>query len=234
MSSLRGNRGAAWRRFRTAVAPSATYVLITITLLVFLTQLIPGSPVTEALLYAPAYTIRGSGYPLEPWRMITVAFVHSPSVLLHILFNMLALWMFGQQLEATVGRWRFIATYLLSALGGSVAVLYLGSPFQGVVGASGAIFGLLGAFFVIARKLGGNATGILVLIALNLGIGLFVRSISWQAHVGGLVTGALVALVLVQTRRREQQRLQLALLAAVTVLLVLAAFGPVLFPGLAP
>jgi membrane associated rhomboid family serine protease len=232
VSSLPGSRGAAWRRFRTAVAPSVTYVLITITLLVFLGQLIPGSPVTEALLYAPAFSIPGSGFPLQPWRMLTVAFVHSTGVLLHILFNMLALWMFGQQLEAAVGKWRFLAVYLLSAIGGSVAVLYLGSPYQAVVGASGAIFGLLGAFFVIARKLGGNAMGILILIGLNLGIGLFVRTISWQAHVGGLLTGALVALVLVQTRRRSQQRLQALLLAAVTALLLLAAFWPVVAGGL--
>jgi membrane associated rhomboid family serine protease len=131
-----------------------------------------------------------------------------------------------------MGRWRFLATYLLSALGGSIAVLYLGAPLQGVVGASGAIFGLLGAYFVIARKLGGNATGILVLIALNLGIGLFVRTISWQAHVGGLITGALVALIIVQTRKRTQQRLQVLLLAGLTAVLLLAAAWPALTAGL--
>lgn len=228
MSFSRGRSGAAWRRFRSAVAPSVTYVLIMITLLVFLAQLIPGSPVTNALLFAPAYAEPATGYPYEPWRMLTVALVHSPGVILHIAFNMIALWMFGQQIEVAMGRWRFLLTYVLSALGGSIAVLYLGATLQGVVGASGAIFGLLGAYFVIARKLGGNATGILVVIALNLGIGLFVRTISWQAHVGGLITGALVALIIVQTRKRTQQRLQVLLLAAFTALLLVVAAWPAL------
>jgi membrane associated rhomboid family serine protease len=229
VSFLGGSRGRTWRRLRSAVAPSVTYVLITVTLVVFLLQLLAPS-VTDALLYAPAYSRPGLGFPFEPWRMITVAFVHSPSVILHIAFNMLALWMFGQQLESAVGRWRFLAIYLLSALGGSIAVLYLkwDEPAQAVVGASGAVFGLLGAFFILARKLGANTTGLVILIALNLGIGLFFRTISWQAHVGGLLAGALVALVLVQTRRRDQKRLQTGLLAAVVGLLVLAAVAPAL------
>ena len=231
MSSLRGPRGAAWRRLRTAVAPSVTYVLITITLLVFLVQMLPGSPVTDALLYAPAYTLPWTGAPFEPWRLLTVALVHSTGMLLHILFNMLALWMFGQQVEAALGGWRFLVLYVLSALGGSIAVLYWallvsGEIGQPVVGASGAIFGLLGAFFVVARKLGANTAGIAILIALNLGIGLFFRTISWQAHVGGLLAGMLIAFILVQTRRRAQQQLQYILLAVTAAALVFLALAP--------
>jgi membrane associated rhomboid family serine protease len=211
------------------LAPSVTYVLITVTLLVFLLQLLSDS-VTNALLYAPVYSRPATGFPFEPWRMVTVAFVHSPGVILHVFFNMLALWMFGQQLEAAIGKWRFLVVYLLSALGGSVAVLYLkwGDPAQAVVGASGAVFGLLGAFFILARKLGANTTGLVVLIALNLGIGLFFSTISWQAHIGGLLAGALVALVLVQTRRRDQQKLQIGLLTAVGAALVLGGVAPAL------
>ncbi|WP_307807055.1 rhomboid family intramembrane serine protease [Naasia sp. SYSU D00057] len=227
MSFLGGSRGRTWRRLRSTIAPSVTYVLITVTLLVFLLQLL-SSAVTDALLYAPVYSRPETGFPFEPWRLITVAFVHSPSVILHIAFNMLALWMFGQQLESAVGKWRFLAIYLLSALGGSVAVLYLkwNDPAQAVVGASGAVFGLLGAFFIIARKLGANTAGLVILIALNLGIGLFFRTISWQAHVGGLLAGALVAFVLVQTRRRNQQRLQTGLLIGVGAGLTLAGIAP--------
>ncbi|MCU1570259.1 MAG: hypothetical protein JWR33_1000 [Naasia sp.] len=226
MSGSGGAAALAWRRFRRTVAPSATYLLITITLLVFLAQLLPGSGVTEALLYSPAYSVPATGAPFEPWRMITVGFVHSTGVILHILFNMLALWMFGQPLEAMIGKWRFLAVYFLSTLGGSIAVLYLVSPFQGVVGASGAIFGLLGAFFVIARNSGTNTTGLLVMIALNLGIGLFFRTISWQAHIGGLIAGALVALIFVRTPRRAQRNLQITLLVALTALLLLISFWP--------
>ena len=229
MSFLRGVRGGSWRRLRSTLAPSVTYVLITVTLLVFLLQLLSDS-VTNALLYAPVYSRPATGFPFEPWRMVTVAFVHSPGVILHVFFNMLALWMFGQQLEAAIGKWRFLVVYLLSALGGSVAVLYLkwGDPAQAVVGASGAVFGLLGAFFILARKLGANTTGLVVLIALNLGIGLFFSTISWQAHIGGLLAGALVALVLVQTRRRDQQKLQIGLLTAVGAALVLGGVAPAL------
>jgi membrane associated rhomboid family serine protease len=229
VSFLGGSRGRTWQRLRSSLAPSVTYVLITLNLLVFLLQLLSPA-VTDALLYAPVYSRPATGFPFEPWRMLTVAFVHSPTVILHILFNMLALWMFGQQLEAAIGKIRFLVVYLLSALGGSVAVLYLlwFNPSQAVVGASGAVFGLLGAFFILARKAGANTTGLVILIVANLGIGLFFRTISWQAHIGGLLTGALVALILVQTRRRDQRNLQIGLLSGVAVGLLLAGTAPAL------
>jgi membrane associated rhomboid family serine protease len=204
------------------VAPSATYVIITITLLVFLLQLISGGRVTTALQYAGAYSIPDAG-AFEPWRMLTVSLVHSTAGFpLHVLFNMLALWLMGQQLEAAIGKWRFVALYAISTLGGSVAVLYLTSPFQAVVGASGAIFGLLGAYFVLARKYGGNTVGIVVLIGINLAFGFFSSSISWQAHVGGLITGIAVSYALVQTPRRTQRSTQLLLLAAIVLILIAA------------
>ena len=217
-----------WRRVVRAVAPSVTNLIIVITLLVFLLQLLPGigGTVTDALLYAPLYS---TGLALEPWRLLTVALVHSPSSLFHIAFNMIALWMFGQQLEGMLGRGRFIALYLISALGGSVAVLYLPYLSNGpVVGASGAIFGLLGAFFVLVRKLGGNATGLLVIIGLNLAVGFFIGTVSWQAHVGGLIAGALTAFIFTRTRERRLQRLQTGLLVAVAVALVLLGVLPAL------
>ncbi|MCU1437397.1 MAG: yggP [Naasia sp.] len=222
-----GDRSArVWRRFRRTFAPSATYALITATLLVFLGQLLPGSRVTDALLFSPAYLLPETGLPFEPWRLLTVALVHSPQLILHVAFNMVALWMFGQQLESAIGTGRFLAVYALSTLGGSVAVVYLGAPFQGVVGASGAVFGLLGAFFIVARKVGANTVGLVVMIALNLGIGFVVRSISWQAHVGGLLTGMLAAWIIVETRKRSQRTRQAVLLGAVTVALLAAAFVP--------
>jgi membrane associated rhomboid family serine protease len=212
---------ARLRRFRRTVAPSATYVIITITLLVFLLQLVSGGRVTDALQYAGAYSIPASG-AFEPWRMLTVSLVHSTAGFpLHVLFNMLALWLMGQQLEVAIGRWRFVALYAIATLGGSVAVLYLTSPFQAVVGASGAIFGLLGAYFVLARKYGGNTVGIVVLIGINLAFGFFASSISWQAHVGGLITGIAVSFALVQTPKRTQRPVQVALLIGIVVVLIL-------------
>lgn len=217
-----------WRRVVGAVAPSITNFIIVITGLVYILQLLPGigGSVTNALLYAPAYS---TGLALEPWRLVTVALVHSPSWLFHIFFNMIALWMFGQQLEGMLGRGRFVALYVISALGGSVAVLYLPYLTNGpVVGASGAVFGLLGAFFILVRKLGGNATGLLIVIGLNLAVGFFVGTVSWQAHVGGLIAGALVAVIYTRTRQRRQQRAQTALVAGLAVILVVLGVLPAL------
>ena len=199
-------------------APVVTYSLIGITLAVFLLQLIPGLAITDRLLYAGVYSIPGN---LEPWRMITSVFVHSTALIFHVLLNMYTLWIFGQLLEGLLGRWRFLALYLISGLAGSVAVLWLADPRTGVVGASGAIFGLMGAFLVIQRRLGGSATQLLVLVGINLVIG-FVPgfNISWQAHLGGLVGGALVGLIFVETRKRDQQGLQIGLLVALVAVLV--------------
>jgi membrane associated rhomboid family serine protease len=202
---------------------------------VYLLQLIPG--VTGALAYAPAYTIPATGAPFEPWRMITAMFVHSPwsaqnpTGILHILLNMYTLFVLGPALERMLGRGRFLTLYLVAGFGGSVAVALLASPLSFVVGASGALFGLMGAYFIINRHLGGNSIQIVVLVVINLAFGFFVSGISWQAHVGGLVAGGLVALVYVRTRAIRQKRLQILLVAAVVVaLVVVTAVRAVLYP----
>jgi len=194
--------------------PVVTYSIAAVTIAVFVLQLLLGDVVTNALLYWPPLTT------VEPWRMLTAALVHSDSSFFHILFNMYSLLVLGPLLEGLVGRARFAWIYVLSAFGGSLAVLYL-APGQAVVGASGAIFGMLGAFFVIQRRLGGRSTQLIVLIALNLAIGFVVPGISWQAHVGGLVVGAIAALIMLRTRRVDQRR-QTLLLSAFALLLVLA------------
>ena len=194
--------------------PVATYGVIAVTVLVYIFQVLPGSGVTRALLFFGPLT------PTEPWRMITALFVHSQGSLLHILFNMFSLFIFGPLLEGMVGRVRFLGLYLISGLGGSAAVLLL-APTTPVVGASGAIFGLFGAFFVIQRKLGGNSTQLLVIIGINLVIGFLPgTNIAWQAHVGGLVVGSAVALVYLRTRRRDQRSTQIALVAGIVAALI--------------
>jgi membrane associated rhomboid family serine protease len=186
-------------------SPVVTYGLLGIMALVYALQWLTGGFVTQLLLYWPPITA------IEPWRMVTTMFVHSTSSIFHILFNGYSLYILGTLVERLVGRGRFLSLFLLSGLGGSVAVLWL-SPSAAVVGASGAIFGLCGALFVIQRSFGGANTQLLIVLALNLVLGFVVPGVSWQAHIGGLLVGALVAWIFVRTRgksTRLQERTQL-------------------------
>lgn len=198
------------RALRSRSQPVVTFTLIGLTVLVYiLQQFVPAVEIYG--IYRPQLTL------LLPWTPITAVFLHAS--VLHILFNMYSLFVFGPILEHLLGRARFLALYLVSGFGGSVAVLLL-NPTGGVLGASGAIFGLMGAFFVIQRRLGGNNVQIFIVIAINLAAGFFIPGISWQAHVGGLAAGALVALVYLRTRRADQRTLQVVLVGAITVALV--------------
>ena len=174
--------------------PMVTYTLIGLCLAVYVLQLVfPG--VQDALAYNGLYT--GS----EPWRMLTSTFLHSQGFLMHIAFNMYALFIIGRILEPMLGRARFLALYLLAGFGGSVAVLLI-NPYSWVVGASGAVFGLFGALLVVTRARGGNYRPILLLLGINLAIGFIPgTNIAWQAHVGGLAAGAALAAVFVYAPR---------------------------------
>jgi membrane associated rhomboid family serine protease len=130
----------------------------------------------------------------EYYRLVTSAFLHAG--LLHIMFNMFALAQIGAVLETALGRGRFLALYLLSALGGSVAGYVLAPTYQPSVGASGAIFGLFGAYYVVVRRLGGETQSIVVLLVINLVITFTIPNIDWRAHLGGLITGSLCAAVI--------------------------------------
>ena len=201
--------------------PVVTYALLALTAFVSLLALIPGGfgdAVTNQLGFLSLYVMPGvSLYPFEPWRLLTVLFVHGNFI--HLALNMLALWMLGQIVEPMLGRWRFLALYLLSGLGGSVVAACL-APTVGVVGASGAIFGLMAALLIIGRHVGANVTGILVILAINFVFGVLFAGISWQAHLGGVLAGALVAFVFTRTRRPEQRVWQIVWLSVIAVALV--------------
>lgn len=213
-----------WSRPRalatTSGRPIVTYAIIGLTAFVYLLTLIPGigDAIKDAFtLWPPLLYPDLSGF-LQPWRVFTVGLVHSSFY--HVGLNMLALWMLGRSLEPLLGRWRFLALYLLSMLGGSAAVaaLSFGTP---VVGASGAIFGLFGALLVIGRHIGANVAGIAIVLGINLVIGFIPGfNVSWQAHVGGLVTGALVGLIYARTRSVRRRALQIWLLVALTAVLI--------------
>ncbi|MFT4052441.1 MAG: rhomboid family intramembrane serine protease [Microbacterium sp.] len=211
------------RRRATAVragVPIVTYALVGVTSVFSLIGLIPGlGSVVQAYL-----AFRGDLAYLQPWRLLTVTLVHAS--IWHVVLNMLALWSLGRSLEPLLGRVRFLALYLLSALGGSVLTALL-APSTWVVGASGAVWGLLGAMFVIGRHLGANVTAIAVLLGLNLVITFLPGStIAWQAHIGGGLVGALIGFIFARTRAIRQQRRQIWLLVAVGVgLLTLLAIS---------
>lgn len=125
------------------------------------------------------------------YRLLTAAFLHAN--VLHIAFNMLALAQVGPALERVLGAGRYLTLYLLAALGGSVLSYVISPPNELGVGASGAIFGLFGAYYVVVRRLGGETGPIVVLLALNLVLSFTVPNIDWRAHLGGLITGTVLA-----------------------------------------
>ncbi|WP_328804162.1 rhomboid family intramembrane serine protease [Occultella kanbiaonis] len=194
--------------------PVVTITFIAICVLLFVADYV--SPTLRMrLIFAP---VLGQ---VEPYRMITTAFLHAGIV--HLLFNMYALWIVGPFLEQMLGRWRYIALYLLSALGGSVAVLALaGDDVWNVatVGASGAVFGLFAAIAVVLRRTGREARQILIVIGINVVVGFVIPGISWQAHLGGLVTGAALGALFAYLPKKERTRGAIAGVALVAAILV--------------
>ena len=190
------------RLARAARAPITSALLI-VNVLIWLGQISPlGYLFTNQFFFAPVLAA------FEPWRMLTAGFVHDWSGPMHILFNSYAIWIFGRALEPLLGTVRFLVLYLTSIVGGSLAVMWLSDPQIPVVGASGALFGLMGAYFVVIRSLGGNASQIFILVGINFALGLFVPGISWEGHLGGLVTGLVIAGIYAATRKPNQKLLQ--------------------------
>lgn len=215
-------RAPAWVRAfvpGNSRVPVVTYVLMALCVLAYLGQWASGQLLTAAGRMEP-WSIAS-----EPWRLLTAAFLHSPASLLHLLFNMYALFIFGPALESFLGRARYLALYLVGALGGSVGsvvlyeagILATGGRLDRVpdffvagasVGASGAIFALMGALLVMRRAMGIRGFQLLLVLGLNLVITFLVPSIAWSAHVGGFVIGALLGWVFLRTRRPGQTRAQ--------------------------
>jgi membrane associated rhomboid family serine protease len=197
--------------------PRVTISLIMINLVIWLLQVIPGSTLTSTLFYAPLLTV------IEPWRMITAGFVHSPDSFWHILLNIYSIYIFGRVIEPMLGPIRFLVLYLVSIFGGSAMVLWLSEPVVPVVGASGAFFGLMGAYLIMLRAIGDNSGLLVGLIAVNLAFGFLVPGISWQGHLGGLLAGMAVTAVYARTRYKSglSQKIQvlgvIGLIALATV-----------------
>lgn len=166
----------------------------------------------------------GNGVAAGQWyRLITSAFLPGTGSLglLDIAFNMWALLVVGPAMERTLGSGRYLAIYLASAIGGSVCYYYLVAPNQPALGASAAIFGLFGAWFVVSRRLGLDARAVIFLIVINLVIGFVVPYIAWQAHIGGLVTGGVLTAAYVYAPRQRRTAIQVTATVAVLALLAL-------------
>ena len=157
------------------------------------------------------------------WELVTSMFTHVQ--VWHIGFNMLALWVLGPQLELAVGRARFLALYFVSGLAGSALVLWLGPVYTtgGTLGASGAIFGLLGALGVIALKVGGDVRGVLTWIGINFAFTFLIANISWQGHLGGFLAGAAIGAILVYAPRGPRRTAFQAVGTSAVALVAVAA-----------
>lgn len=159
----------------------------------------------------------------EWWRLFTSTLLHGS--ILHLLFNMYALYWLGPQLERSLGHMRFAALYVLSALGGSVASYWFSDLNTVSVGASGAIFGLITATIVIGREMRTDVSQLVVLLGINVVIGFLQPGIDWRAHFGGVVTGAAVAFIYTKGTRLNRDQIHRAGLAGIFAVLVLATFA---------
>lgn len=150
------------------------------------------------------------------WQVLTSAFTHIE--VWHIFVNMFSLWILGPQLEQVFGRLRFLAIYLVSAVAGSALIMWFAHPNQSTLGASGAIFGLLGAILLVAHKHGGAVQQILMILGINVVITVLGGSfISWQGHLGGFLGGAAVTAALMYLPKSQRARWQWPLVALILV-----------------
>ena len=168
--------------------PLVTRSIMIGTAVVFLAQLLPALDLVHRLSFVPALALE------QPWRILTVALVHEQPSPFHLLANMIGLFFFGSFVERALGHWRFLIVYLLGTIGGSIMVLVLAKPFSqdwvtNNIGASGAVFAIIGVLLVPTRRLDRNITGVVLFVMLNFGYGLLVEGVSWQAHLGGLIAG---------------------------------------------
>jgi membrane associated rhomboid family serine protease len=214
---------------RPSRGAAVTWTIIGVNVLLYLIELAHTSLASDWWMLGYAQYYQGGplqGVAAGQWyRLISSAFLPGTGSLgiLDIAFNMWALYVVGPGLEQLLGKVRFLAVYLLSAVGGSVLFYYLAPQNQPALGASGAIFGLFGAWFVASRRLRLDSRGIITLIVLNLALSFIYRStIAWQDHVGGLITGALIAAAYAYAPRKNRLAIQVAATAAIVVILAVA------------
>lgn len=154
----------------------------------------------------------------EWWRLLSSAFLHFG--LLHLAMNMLALWVLGRDLEVLLGKLRFVAVYVVSLLGGSASVFLFSDIRTPTAGASGAIYGLMGAILVAVLRLKLNPTGAIGIIAINVVLSVSIPGISLLGHLGGLVVGAIAMVAMVYAPEKQRTGYQVGAVAVLVVALV--------------
>lgn len=202
--------------------PLVTRTIMIITVAAFLIELVPALDLLHRLSYVPALTLQ------QPWRVLTVALVHAEPSPVHLLANMIGLFFFGSFVERALGHWKFLVLYLVGTIGGSAMVLVLAEPFSrdwvtNNIGASGAVFAIVGVLLVPSRRLDRNIAGVVLFVALNFGYGFLVQGVSWEAHLGGLLTGFVLGCAALLAPRRYSAAVFTA--AAVGLLVVVGAMG---------
>ena len=181
---------------------SSTLVLITIICAAYLVQLLIPNLEQQLFLIKEAFlndgeihgTARGEWY-----RLLTVALTHGG--IFHLGFNMYALMVLGNPIEAAFGKEKFLAIFFFSLLSGSLLSNYLAQANQPSVGASGAVFGLFGAMAVVGRKIGADLRSIAVIVGINFAFGFALGGVDWRAHLGGLIGGAIASTLLLRQKR---------------------------------
>lgn len=200
-----------------------TKILLGINIAVWIAVMATGDRLMDGLELFGRATLSDFG-PLEGvaegqwYRLLTAMFLHQQ--VMHIAFNMLSLWWLGPPLEAALGRVRYLALYLLAGLGGSALTYVVAAPNQPSLGASGAIFGLLGATAVLMRRLKYDMRPVIALLVLNLIFTFTWSNIAWEAHVGGLVVGTAVAYGMVHAPRGKRLLVQRLTCAAALLVIV--------------
>jgi len=206
-----------------AVEPIATYVMIALNVAVFVGARSSVQAQSDLILFGPA--VADGDY----WRLITSGFLHVE--ITHILLNMLSLFWLGRMIEPALGHARFVAIYFVALLGGSLGVMIL-SPDEATLGASGAIYGLLGAAIVMARnrQISLIQSGLIPILAINFVLTISLPGISLGGHLGGLIGGLVATFVVEQLSMRRRN----SLVPAVVSCAVLAVATAVVAVTIAP
>ncbi len=194
--------------------PYVTYSLIAVNVLAFAIQLLVGiNEVAREFGMSPV----AIGWGEQWYRLATSMFLHGD--FLHIAFNMLVLFILGMTLERILGHIRYSVLYIVAGLGGAIASFAFAPINSLSIGASGAVFGIMGGLIIAGRRLRYDVTQVVVLLGINVVIGFLRPGIDWRAHLGGMIIGAVIAAIFVHAPRRRRILIQTSGVAGVILLL---------------